>query len=703
MSPLMKQVQALTFIALVILAPGAQAASERKAATVHREESAADGSPSGVSETSSKRIQAVVNSMKDILASVENAEIEEAGNYKCLMQWCKEQIDVNEDELDKVEGIIEDQQVLVEQHAATIANLEHVIEDNKKEQVEEKDALQQAQNIRDEEVDKFEKDETSAKTSIGQIDKAIKIVGKVHDQGGFLQSGILKKLQLNEPGESSYVLGIIKQLKKRLTANLGDLTKTEEQKKSNYDKLYKTKTALLQSLEEEGSQKKGQLTDTRVAQVTAKKEVKRKTAKQEELQKYIKETTDHCDLKSKEWQIRGEDRAKEKAALNEAISYLTMSFAKKAAVLVQENKQAAPSFLQVAASNQLTSAFGTLNSLIGTSNADLSNMMATAAGTGTLSAQQFAALKKIVDDLINTLTQQGSDEKAHKDHCESELDSKGQEKADSEDTLAELEATIEKKESEVETLSSEIDGINAAIEEAKKAMESATSIRKKEKKVYEDGTKDRALAIKVLKQATAVLRKFYETQDNTGLAQVSHHAPPKSWDGTTRKSGQSNIVMEMMAKIVDDVGKEQEDAEVEEKEAVEAFEKLKVQAREEFDGRIQEITVRTRQRAKVLVQLDTHKEDRDAEKSTLDSLKLQLAELHKECDELLQNFDKRTKARNFEIAQLRDVIDILSGASSASRTGLVQQPDGQNEQEMSDMSKQIDRLTMNARQMLAAS
>jgi hypothetical protein len=133
----MKQVQALTFIALVILAPGAQAAMPRvltaKAESAHEEDSSG---PGGVSETSNKRIQAVVNSMKDILASVENAEVEEAGNYKCLMQWCKQQIDVNEDELDKVEGIIEDNQVLVEQHAATIANLEHVIEDNKKEQVE---------------------------------------------------------------------------------------------------------------------------------------------------------------------------------------------------------------------------------------------------------------------------------------------------------------------------------------------------------------------------------------------------------------------------------------------------------------------------------------------------------------------------------------------------------------------------------------
>merc|ERR1719301_382397 len=99
-----------------------------------------------------------------------------------------------------------------------------------------------------------------------------------------------------------------------------------------------------------------------------------------------------------------------------------------------------------------------------------------------------------------------------------------------------------------------------------------------------------------------------------------------------------------MAKIVEDVEKEQTDAAAEEKEAVEAYEKLVVQAREEFDGRIQEITVRTRQRAKVLVQLDTHKEDRNAEKSTLDSLTTQLAELHKECDELLGNFDKRTKA-----------------------------------------------------------
>merc|ERR1719326_364129 len=133
----------------------------------------------------------------------------------------------------------------------------------------------------------------------------------------------------------------MKQLKKRLTSNLGELTDTENQKVSNFNKLYKTKTALLQSLEEEGSQKMGMLTDTRVAQVTAKKE---------ELKKYIKETTDHCDVKSKEWQIRGEDRAKEKAALNEAIAYLQLSVGsgdeKKGA-----SASAAASFLQIGSTN----------------------------------------------------------------------------------------------------------------------------------------------------------------------------------------------------------------------------------------------------------------------------------------------------------------------------------------------------------------
>jgi len=43
----------------------------------------------------------------------------------------------------------------------------------------------------------------------------------------------------------------------------------------------------------------------------------------------------------------------------------------------------------------------------------------------------------------------------------------------------------------------------------------------------------------------------------------------------------------------------------------------------------------------------------------------------------MQFYDKRKKGRAFEVNQLRDVMDILSGSSIATRTGLMQDSDAE--------------------------
>merc|ERR1719313_2502739 len=157
----------------------------------------------------------------------------------------------------------------------------------------------------------------------------------------------------------------------------------------------------------------------------------------------------------------------------------------------------------------------------------------------------------------------------------------------------------------------------------------------------------------------------------------------------------------MLQKITDDIEREQKDAEVAETEAATAYETQVKESRKEFDSRMEEITMRVTRKAKVLVQLDNHKETQEQHTDTMDALEGQLLGLSHDCDELLKNHDAREKARSFEIAQLRDVIDILSGSQIAARTGLLQtQVTAASDREFSafqDMSQAIDGLESRAR------
>merc|ERR1719263_2008896 len=126
----------------------------------------------------------------------------------------------------------------------------------------------------------------------------------------------------------------------------------------------------------------------------------------------------------------------------------------------------------------------------------------------------------------------------------------------------------------------------------------------------------------------------------------------------------------MIQDIIDDVTKEQTDSQSDENEAIVEYETLQKDSRAQTDAKHKDITHNTMAKAKLGVQINTLKETRTQKQDDLVAIGRQLASLHRQCDELLSNYDKRLKARDFEVSQLRDVFDILSGSSIAARTGL---------------------------------
>merc|ERR1719408_429328 len=107
-----------------------------------------------------------------------------------------------------------------------------------------------------------------------------------------------------------------------------------------------------------------------------------------------------------------------------------------------------------------------------------------------------------------------------------------------------------------------------------------------------------------------------------------------------------------------------------------------------------EMTTKVKRKAKLLVQVDADTEDRDSAKRAVEDVSGALDALHKECDAFLAGFKKAEKARAFEIAQLKDVFDILSGSQVAARTGFLEleasTQNGQELDQLREMSKLAD-------------
>jgi len=728
----------------------------------------------GMSSTSSSRITSVINTMKNILASIQETERTEAGNYKCFMEWCASEIETTNTSLLGSQDDFEAETAQSTETSAEITNTAHEISKASDEIVEVKDTLAQTTNIRDKDREEYTEDSTMNTQSLRQINTAIQLIGQVHNQGGFLQKGVLKRVQLNEPGESKFVLGVMKGIKQKLEKTKTEQDSAEQVKEDQYNNLTAVKTAQLQSLQSDVAEKKTLHSEKRISLVESQNDAQDAQREITALQLHLDETLEQCAKKTREWKVRGKDRQAEKAALSEAIAYMEQTAQEDAAAPAAppasliaastavsdtapaSSDDAAPlsdeadddtadgsdtddsdeSFLQVShrLKQRVTAhALGSSMAFTLASTAD-AQLSALSVETPAEKKEGFAGAIKVVKDLLVVLQDQQKEEDQKRKYCEAEIETKDAEKTKTQEKLDMLTATINRKETMIQTFANEVVEMERENEAAKAAADEAKVLRDGEKSAYEKGTKDRTLAVKVIRQAKTVLAAFYESKERNSLAQMnvvhkkssSSAPPPETWSSTSsqRESTSSGAVMLMLDKIAQDIEAEQKDAAKEEKTSARAYEKFNKESREEFDERAEEMTNRVTRKAKALVQVNNHREESSSLQDDHDAITVQLGDLHSECDALLQNHKQRSEARFHEISQLRDVIDILSGSSIAARTGdaaaasaamiqqkpqMVQKPQRQQRQqqpvddqlsELQDLSTSIDSLAVKARSLV---
>jgi len=634
---------------------------------------AAPAAASGVSNEANKKIKMVTETLRDILQSVVNEETQETILHGKYMAWCKTERGNIADDLEDTRTDLSSAMVLSQEQVSTIDSLKLFISKSTKEIEETKDGVAQAVSLRTEENDKYTEELQFNTQSLRQIELAIKHVSKVNKQGGFLQNGVIKKMQLNVPGESNYVMGIMKGIEDKLIKSRTSMKSTEAEKVKMHDQLMAIKGAALKALSDQLAEKNILNAETVAKEAGTKRNVGKLVEEVDQLEKTAAKTSDACQESSAEWKIREADRAKEKAALNEALLLLPgkdTSLVQLSLVQGSADPQNdalgefAPNFIQeVASSNEFAKA----------AEAELNGED----DEVHLKKDTFNGVKTVVEKLIDSHQDNQKAEKTQKDYCEKEIAGKEDERDDTQNDLAAVSADIDKKAAEVATLEGEVTKLYAQIDTVRKSVVAAGDVRKQEADVFVAGTKDRALAVKVLGQAVTVLQAFYDKSKKGSLMQTHASAPERTkWSpGSARKTTASFGVVSMVEGIAQDIAKEQKDAALQEKEAVDVYADLQTSSQRNNDDRQQDITDRVKITAKLGVQINTLKETKTEKSNELVSVKKQLVALHSQCDELTQFYDKRKTSRTFEVSQLKDVMDVLSGSSVAARTGLMQDSD----------------------------
>merc|ERR1719478_2074747 len=124
--------------------------------------------------------------------------------------------------------------------------------------------------------------------------------------------------------------------------------------------------------------------------------------------------------------------------------------------------------------------------------------------------------------------------------------------------------------------------------------------------------------------------------------------------------------------MVADLEKEMQEAEVDEKNAQEEYTEFMADSKEKRALDSKAIVEKEGVKAGLEADLEAAHSDKKAEQKTLLATKEYLADVHGECDWLIENFDARKTARAEEIEALKKAHAVLSGADfSLAQTGAV--------------------------------
>merc|ERR1719293_316222 len=249
-----------------------------------------------------------------------------------------------------------------------------------------------------------------------------------------------------------------------------------------------------------------------------------------------------------------------------------------------------------------------------------------------------------------------------------------------------------------------MEALEAGIKALDKAVVEATAQRKDENADYKELTMNNNNAKEVLMWAKNRLNKFYnpklykpapkrdldEAEQITvnfggtvttaapggiadtgiGFVQLSAHSkgsaapppPPETFGPYTKKTGESAGVLSMIDLLIKDLDKEIAEAEVEEKNSQEAYERLMADAGEKRAQDAKAVTAKSSAKAEQTESLAAEKDTKTGTgKELMATLKV-ISSLHAECDWLIQYFQVRKDARIGEIESLQQAKAVLSGA-----------------------------------------
>merc|ERR1719235_547004 len=279
----------------------------------------------------------------------------------------------------------------------------------------------------------------------------------------------------------------------------------------------------------------------------------------------------------------------------------------------------------------------------------------------------FTKVKKSISDMVDTLVKEKEDEIEHKDFCVDEIQKNEGETQAKEQTKNTLEEKIADLATTIQSLIKLQASLKAQVGELQVELKRAGEDREKANAEFQTTVADQRATQKLLAGALNILKSFYDKaaliQTKTVSSQEPAGPPPPPGFKKQNPSAQSGGVMGMIEQIIEDAKAMESDALKAEEEAQIAFETFVTDTNASIESKTKEGITAAENQGKAESEKVEKEMERDGVVDELTALASENADLHKDCDYTLKNFDVRQAARDNEIEALKQALSMLSGAS----------------------------------------
>jgi len=273
-------------------------------------------------------------------------------------------------------------------------------------------------------------------------------------------------------------------------------------------------------------------------------------------------------------------------------------------------------------------------------------------------------------------------EKKQKSWCDNELQKAESEQKAGEEKAAQLESIAEEASDRLKAMDDEMATIEGEIKAIDVAAAEATEERKKDHEEFLETASENKAAMHLLRKAKNRLNKFYNPaaskEGDEELLQGRHRghrrhrnfqidqrAPLLTQIRMTRHASQqrpqSNGVLKLLQQIIDDLEKEGQTYEADEKQANEEYVAL-MNDSAQSRAQASESLVETRKaRADAEAKLADLKVGQGLHQEQLHQAKVTAANIHGQCDALVGDFERREQERAETVSGLKEAKSTLSG------------------------------------------